>query len=61
MNKPFVLSVEGPGYIDRDTWSTHKILGVFSTEEEARQAHKPGDEEVVLLTDLNTGDVERIF
>lgn len=34
----FVLSGEGQAFLNKGTWSTHKILGVFSTFEEAEKA-----------------------
>lgn len=61
-----VLSVEGPAFIDRDAWSTHKILGVFATREEALASEvldEPGldaEEAVVLITDTETKDVRRV-
>ena len=60
-----VLSVEGPGYINRDLWATHKILGVFNTRQEATEseAYKKlsfACDEIVLITDTEGGDVDRI-
>ena len=60
-----VLSVEGQAYTNRRLWSTHKVLGVFETKEEAIQAVKDiaaadedgdvfCDETIVLLTDTKT-------
>ncbi len=61
MHKPFVLSVEGPGYINKGLWSTHKILGVFESRDAAIAALGEIDEEdIVLLTNTDTGSVERI-
>lgn len=31
----FVVSVEGGRYLDKGNWTTHKVLGVFNTREEA--------------------------
>lgn len=60
-----VMSVEGPEYVNKGTWSTHKILGVFDTMEEARESPlykqiAEDDEAIGLLTDVVDGDVERI-
>ena len=59
----FVLSVEGAGYVDRGLWCTHKILGVFATRELALQheaCQEVHEEDIVILTDAETGDRERI-
>jgi hypothetical protein len=49
-----VLSVEGQGYVDRDTWATHKILGVYPTEADAVESLPSHDlcwdEDIVLVT-----------
>ena len=61
MHKPFVLSVEGPGYVNKGTWSTHKVLGVFESREAAVIAAGEIDEEdIMLLTNTDTGTVERL-
>ena len=59
----FVLSVEGAGHIDRGLWCTHKVLGVFKTRELALQheaCQEVEEDEIVILTDAETGDRERI-
>lgn len=58
----FVLSVEGPGYLNRGMWSTHAIKGVFSTFDEAVAAFdavKHAEDEVWLVTDTDDGEVVR--
>ena len=58
MDKPFVLSVEGPRYVDREIWTTHKILGAFESAEAAQERVGTlgmDDEDIVLLTNLETG------
>jgi hypothetical protein len=58
-----VLSVEGQRHMDRDLWSTHKILGVFETEEQAMNSpllEGLDDEDVCLVTDLTAGTVKRV-
>jgi hypothetical protein len=62
-----VLSVEGQDFIDRCMNSTHKVLAVFPTMEEtkARLAEFiPEDADLVsnvyLLTDLETGEAQRV-
>lgn len=76
----FVVSVEGPPYLDKHLWVTHKVLGVFNTREEAiieysvtpeepvdptgmsdkDEFEHVDDESVLLLTDLSTGEAERL-
>lgn len=59
----FVLSVEGQGFINRETWATHKILGVFDTRDEALESEALeglGEEDVVLLTDTDGKTVQRV-
>lgn len=62
MNR-FILSVEGPGHIDQGGWSTHKILGAFETREAAVMAIPTTftEEDLVFITDLVGGYMERIF
>ncbi len=61
----FVLSVEGASFMDRGTWSTHKVVGVFGTYDEAVSFFKSQpedvrtDEDIWLITDLNTAKVTR--
>jgi hypothetical protein len=66
----FVLTAEGPAQLNKALWSTHVVLGVFDTSEEAiAYAEKQGfDEEesenVVLLTEIkekHLGTVVRLF
>ena len=77
----FVVSVEGPNFINRHTWSTHKVLGIFNTREEAIaeyaiESDEPvspegmddkdefenlhGEDTIIILTDLSSGEAERI-
>ena len=61
MENPFILSVEGPGYVDKGNWSTHKILGAFASREDAvRTLGEIPEDEIILLTELRDGEVERI-
>ena len=70
----FVLSVEGPEYADKGLWATHKIVGLYDSREEAI-ATVIGPEQqslddiedrfetsdgVFILTDMSTGEAERI-
>lgn len=58
-----VLSVEGPDFIDKNTWATHKILGVFDNDDLAVSAI-PADldlvENIVLITDTDDGRCYRV-
>ncbi len=58
-----VLSVEGPGYVDRGTWATHKILGVYPTEADAVESLPSHDlvwdEDIVIVSDLTAGTAWR--
>jgi hypothetical protein len=58
----FVLSVEGPGHINKANWTTHEILGCFPSRDEAVAASGGvgGEEEIVIVTDTDTGEAERI-
>ena len=59
----FVLSVEGPSFLNKGTWATHKVLGVGPTRDEALATAAIEDfdgEDTLLLTDVDTGKVERI-
>lgn len=63
MDKPFVLSVEGSGYIDRGLWTTHKIIGTYATAEELEEAAKAqgfAEDDIVLGTNLETGGCWRV-
>ncbi len=58
-----VLSVEGVDHIDKSTWSTHKILGVFDTDDHAVLAIPPDLDltyDVVLITDTDDGRCYRV-
>lgn len=51
----FVLSTEGPGRIDKRNWTTHNILGIFSSEEKAMEfvgEMEEDDEEIRILTEI---------
>jgi hypothetical protein len=57
-----VLSVEGPAFMDKGTWATHKALAIGSTEEELIAKIKsgelnvqPDDETCFLITNLVSG------
>lgn len=59
----FVLSVEGGAYLNRANWTTHKILGVGRTREEAlatAEISEFDDEDILILTNVETGKAERI-
>lgn len=60
--KDFILSVEGNGHINRGLWTTHKVLGAFSTRDAAVKAIPSDfcDEDIVIVTNVKTGLVERI-
>ncbi len=57
-----VLSVEGPGFIDKGTWTTHKVLGVFPDRAAATAAvpDDGDDEDIYLITDLDTNKATRV-
>jgi hypothetical protein len=60
---PMVLSVEGAAFMNRWTWTTHKVLGVFEDRDAALEHPELAsmtDEDVVILTNLDDGKVERI-
>lgn len=52
----FVVSVEGPNYLDKHNWVTHKVLGVFNTREEAIIEYSITPEEPVDPTGINDQD-----
>ena len=63
----FVLVVEGPGFLDRKLWRTHRVLGVYEKREDALEnptykecKANERDEEIFVLTDLQTNTAERI-
>lgn len=61
----FIASVEGPGHMNRGTWTTHRIVGVYQTREEAVAAIGTegfDDEDIAIVTDVSTSPhrVERI-
>jgi hypothetical protein len=62
----FVLSVEGPGFMDRGNWSTHVIVGTFNTYDDAVDFFKTQpeddrtDEDIWLLTDMQTQRTNRL-
>ena len=60
--KNFILSAEGARHMSRGLWATHKILGAFDTRDQAAAAVPSNydDEDIVLVTDLATGKVERL-
>jgi hypothetical protein len=60
----FVLSVEGPGHIDKGNWATHEILGVFPDFDAAVAAIpadiKDQEDEIILVTNMDTMEATRI-
>jgi hypothetical protein len=60
----FVLSVEGPGHIDKGNWTTHEVLGVFPDFDAAVAAIpadiKDQDDEIILVTNMDTMEATRI-
>jgi hypothetical protein len=52
----FVVSVEGPEYMNKHLWATHKVLGVFNTREEAIIEYSVTPEEPVDPTGINDTD-----
>jgi hypothetical protein len=59
----FVVSVEGGAYINKSTWTTHKILGVGPSRAEALAwvALEDFDEQdILIVTNFDNGEVERI-
>lgn len=56
----FVLTVEGPEYTNKRTWTTHKVVGVYQTKQAARADVRPDPERIWMLTDLSSGETERL-
>jgi len=59
----FVLTVEGPAYMDRGLWTTHKVLGVYASADIARQEPQLAEmdeEDIVVLWDIANQTAERI-
>ena len=49
----YVVSAEGPGFLDKGNWVTHSILGCFSSLKdvwEFVENREDDDEEILLLT-----------
>lgn len=52
----FALSVEGPSCIDKGLWTTHKVLSVHKTRDEAiaeAKRHNFADGDIMIITDLS--------
>ena len=58
----FVISIEGAEYLNKGTWSTHKVLGAWGDKQEAKRRglEEVKEDNVVILTDLSDGSTERI-
>jgi len=59
----FVLSVEGLNHIDKGNWTTHVIVGVYETEQEALDAIQTrgfDEDDIVVLTNMATQTAKRI-
>lgn len=59
----FVLSVEGPDFISKVNWSTHKVLGVYHNAKDAENAipaNADFDETMWIVTDTLSGVAKRI-
>lgn len=53
----FVLTGEGHRYLDRDTWTTHRVIAVGEDRDDVL-SQVPDDatqEDIFLLTDMTTG------
>lgn len=61
----FVLSAEGERFLDRGLWTTHKVLGVHATQQEAIDAipeelTEDLNETIVVITNATTGERVRV-
>ena len=59
----FVLSAEGPDFISKGNWSTHKVFGVYHNEQDAENAipaNADFEESLWLVTNTLTGVAKRI-